>query len=116
MKVVLLNFDSEQLNQSIETVLPIDGEQRRVYIELRYLEETEKWYLTMTDAENGKSYFRYVPIVACYDEVNDLILPFSYKNIGMVFCISMVENPDTVNPAKEDMKQFAVVWGDKFDE
>ena len=116
MKIVLLNFDYKQLNQSIETVLPINGEQRRVYIELRYLEATEKWYLTMVDAESGESYFRYVPVVACYNELNDLILPFSYKDIGMVFCVSMVDNPDSVNPEKEDMRQFAVVWGDAYDE
>jgi len=116
MKIVLLNSNTEQLNQSIEYVIPVNGEQRRVYFEIRYLEATEKWYITMTDAETGESYFRYVPVVACYEEGNDLILPFHYKDIGMVFCVSLVDSPESENPEKKDFNQFAVVWGDKYDE
>ena len=113
MKVFLLNYNPEVLNQSIEMMIPIDGEQRRVFTELRYLEATEKWYLTMVDAESGESYFRYVPIISCYDEMNNLVLPFSYKGIGIVFCIAMVDNAGSVNPTKDNMNQFAVIWGDE---
>ena len=116
MKLILLNSNMKDLNQSNEIVIPVDGSQRRVYVELRYLEATGKWYLTMEDVETGESYFRYVPVVASYTSLNDLVSPFSYKDIGQILCVPVVNSPSSVNPTKNNLNEFAIVWGDNFAE
>lgn len=112
MKYIHLNSDTESTYQSFEDVIPIDGQQRRVRFELRLLGKVNKWYLSMFDSETGESYFRYVPMVACINDVNDLIAPFRYKGTGFVLCASLVEEPSSVSPEKGNLGQFGIVWGE----
>lgn len=114
METIYLNKDIEDLYTSIETVVPIDGKQTRVRFELRFLEKTNKWYLSMFNSETGESYFRFVPMIGCVDDVNNLILPFSYKGTGFVICAAIIDNTDSVSPEKDNVSDFGIVWGDEL--
>ena len=114
MDIIFVNENSKSLYQSISTSLTIEGKTKNVIIELRYLEATEKWYISMFDSQTGKSFFRYVPVVSCLDDLNDLILPFSYKNIGFAICFPWDDNVKSVNPKKNNLDQFGLIWGDSY--
>lgn len=112
MKVALLNSDSKSTYQVFEDIIDVDGKDVRVRYELRYLDKVEKWFLSMFDVETGKSYFRYVPVIASYEDDNNLIAPFEYKGMSIVICVPAIDEPKSVNPVKEDFEQFFLVWSD----
>ena len=120
MDFIELNFDpSIRYQRKILTISP-DDYTRRVRVDLRYLNETEKWYLSIYDAQSGEAFLTYVPLIASYinfddpsvDEINDLLAPFHYKNLGTIICIPNVDNPTTKDPTLDNLNQFSVVWGD----
>jgi len=103
----------DSLYQSIIVTLPIGDEGVRVDFELRYMEKTDLWYMTVTDLQTKESYLRYVPLIASYNgKLNNLWLPFSHKRIGDLVCVPLSDNPSTENPSKDNLSEFAIVWGD----
>lgn len=96
------------------TVEP-DGHPLRARMELRYLNQSKTWYLSIFDASSGEAVCRYVPLVASYGELNDLMKPFRHKNVGSIYCIPVVRYPQTTNPMLETLGEFEIVWGDTDD-
>ena len=109
-----LSRDIDSLNQSCECIVPIGNENRVVEFNLRYLEATKKWYVSMYDRETGKPYFTYVPLVTSYNYFNDLIGIFKYKGTGFMACIAFPEEPSSVSPGKDNFSEFGVAWGDSL--
>ena len=107
-----LNGNTKDLYQSMETIITVNNETKQVRIELRYLPKTEKWYLSMFDSQSGESYFRYVPVVSCKKDKNNLIAPFYYKNVGSVVCVPMYDETSSVNPVEKNLGEFMIAWGD----
>ena len=114
MTFIPLNLDSKTYYQQMETNITVKGKTKRVRIELRYLDECEKWHLSMFDAQSGEAYFRFVPVTACNEDLNDLLSPFHYKNIGLVLCAAIVDEPSSENPKESNFNQFLVIWGDEI--
>ena len=114
MTYIPLNMDPKTYYQQMETNITVKGKTKRVRIDLRYLDECGKWYLSMFNAQSGEAYFRYVPIVACWDDLNDLLSPFHYKNIGLTICAAIVDEPSSENPGETNLNQFLVIWGDEI--
>ena len=95
--------------------LEIGNTARRVIFELRYLDATDKWYFSLFDAQTGKPICTYVPLVASYEYMNNLLEPFTHKGIGWMVCFPVVDEPSSVNPQKGNLNEFAIVWGDTLD-
>ena len=101
------------LYQSMTIVIPSGGESSRVRFELRYLPETDKWYVSLFDAQSGDSLILHVPLVASYgDPLNNLFEPYGYKHLGMLYCLPRTDNPSTQDPAVDSLSEFAIVWSD----
>lgn len=110
----------------IEPITPVDenlwqiinfearfGEQaKRVSLELMYAEEPDVWYMTLKDLQTDAVYFRMVPLLASYGEINNLWEPFRYKEIGIFYCVPKSDNPSTENPSKDTLDEFYLIWGD----
>lgn len=112
MAVYYLNKNSEAYYQSLESEITINGITKSVRIELRFLEKTNKWYLSMFDNQSGEAYFRYVPAITCVEDTNDLIAPFYYKGVGSILCLRAVDEPSSTNPQEKNLRQFNILWGD----
>ena len=93
----------------------VGKEIKRFRMELRHLNYTDKWYISIFDAQSGASYCRYVPIVTSKDALNNLIELFSYENIGWMGCIARISEPSSVDPKGDNIDQFEIVWGDNFE-
>ena len=120
MEFISIELDSTiRYQRKILTISP-DDHARRVRFDLRYLNETEKWYFSIHDAQSGEPLVTYVPLIASYlneddpqiEEINDLLSPYRYKNLGTIICVPIVNNPSTPDPALDNLNQFAVLWGD----
>ena len=113
MGVMEITPDYKSTYQDIIINLPIANQAKRVIIELRYLEKTDLWYVSLFDVQKTKSYLLNVPLLAStYNGVNDLWAPFKYKRVGIFACFPRTENVRTKNPSKDNLSDFIIVWSD----
>lgn len=88
---------------------------KRVVFELRYLFRTDKWYFSLFDAQTSAVICSYVPLVASYEYMNNLLEPFGHKNIGWLVCFPVVDEPSSEDPTQYNLSEFAIVWGDTLE-
>ena len=57
-----------------------------------------------------------VPLVCSYGELNDLFLPFRQlrdgAGLGSLFVLRNTDEPSTADPAKDDLTEFILLFGD----
>ena len=98
----------------------LDGAPMRAKVEIRYLEAPDQWVISIADHETGEELVRQVPLVCSYGEINDLLGAFGHLRngvgIGSLFVLKNTDKPDTEDPGKDTLKQFQILWGDKYDE
>ena len=116
MNAAVLPFDPESLYQSVTFNAEVKGIACRLRVDLRHLTYTDKWYFSLYNAQTGEPYCLYVPVIASYVELNDLMRPFGHKEIGGIVCGAIIDNPSSDDPTEETIKEFAIVWGDTFNE
>ena len=115
MRMTVLNSDPDTKWQSFYTNLELaNGGTVRVRFELRYLDATKKWYISIFNAETGKSYCRYVPMISGYYYTDDLLAPFGYKNIGHILCVVINDDATSENPRGDNLGDFGIVWSDEL--
>ena len=47
--------------------------------------------------------------------MNNMISLYMHKDIGWFVCIPKIDNPSSEDPKKDNLNEFALVWGDGFD-
>ena len=98
--------------------LTIDGAAFHARVELRYLSAPDQWVISVWDNAASVLMVNQVPLICSYGELNDLLLPFRYirdgAGIGSLFVLRNTDEPSTLNPAKENLTEFQVLWGDTF--
>ena len=115
MKLIKITPEPNVLYQQQVLNLTVNKKTTRVIFELRYLFRTDKWYVSLFDAQTGAPLCTYIPLVSSTIQLNNLLEPFSYKNLGWLACIPIVDEPSTENPSKNNLSEFAIVWGDSFE-
>ena len=98
--------------------LTIDGEAFHAQIEIRYLPAPDQWYISIWDHAAGEMLVNQIPLICSYEYLNDLLLPFRYlrdgKGMGSLFCLRNTDQPKTADPAKGNLAEFQVLWGDTW--
>ena len=96
----------------------IDGIALHARVELRYLSAPDQWVISIWDNAASVLLVNQVPLICSYGELNDLLLPFRYirdgAGIGSLFVLRNTDEPSTVNPAKGNLTEFQVLFGDTF--
>ena len=115
MDKIALGVATDKRYQIFTLTVNPNGNQFRARVELRYLNEPQLWYLSIFDAASGESYCRYVPLIASYRYLNDLMKPFQHKNIGSIYCVPAVVSPSSTDPGLNNLGEFEIVWGDTDD-
>ena len=100
--------------------LSIDGEAFHAQIEIRYLPAPDQWYISIWDHALGEMLVNQIPLICSYEYLNDLLLPFRHlrdgKGMGSLFCLRNTDQPKTADPAKGNLTEFQVLWGDTFND
>ena len=95
-----------------------DGHAFSVKVEMRYLPGTGCWVVSIADAVTGQVYVPYVPVRCSYEQINDLLFPFRFlfqgSGIGSLFCLRNTERPGSVDPEREKLGEFQILWGDRY--
>lgn len=107
-----LDIHPELLSQAIITSITVKGVAKRVRFEFDYMEAVDKWYMAIYNAQSGESYCINVPLVASYEAKNNLLAPYAYKEIGEVVCVPLLDEPSSTDPQKDNLGEFAVIWGE----
>ena len=94
----------------------IDGAALHARVELRYLSAPDLWVISIWDHAASVLLVNQVPLICSYGEMNDLLLPFRYirngEGAGSLFLLRNTDEPSTVNPAKGNLTEFVLLWGD----
>lgn len=114
MTIIPINVDSTTKYQAIETSLTIEKKTFNVRIELRFLNKTNRWYLSMFDRKTGDPFFLYVPVVSYVTSINNLVAPFEYKGIGFIVCATLVDETSSEDPQRDNLHEFGIAWGDGY--
>ena len=96
--------------------LTIDGVALHARVELRYLSATDRWVISIWDNASSVLLINQVPLVCSYGELNDLLLPFHHlrdgAGLGSLFVLRNTDEPSTLDPAKDNLTEFVILWGD----
>ena len=94
----------------------IDGASLHTRVELRYLSALDQWVISIWDNAASVLLVNQVPLICSYGELNDLLLPFRHiregAGIGSLFVLRNTDEPSTVNPAKGNLTEFQILFGD----
>ena len=101
-------------------VFTVDGAPFHAQVEIRYLPAPDQWFLSIWDHASGEMLVNQIPVICSYELVNDLLVPFRYlrsgAGLGSLFCLRNTDEPSTPDPAKGNLTEFQVLWGDTFDD
>ena len=99
--------------QTLNLNLQIGNKTKRVQLELRYAEKTDRWSMSLKDLQTEEVYFANVPMIASYKgAINNLWTPFGHRGIGEFYCLPKSDEPSTENPSKDNLNEFYLIWGD----
>ena len=114
------------------TVLPLAEDSRQVFtldlsideaafharVEIRFLPAPECWVISIWDNSTGELLINQIPLICSYGQVNDLLLPFRHirngQGLGSLFVIRAVDDPSSPDPAKGNLTEFRILWGDLY--
>ena len=109
---------TEDPRQVFTLDLSIDGEPFHARVEIRYLPAPDSWVISVWDNSAGELLINQIPLICSYGQVNDLLLPFRHirngQGLGSLFMIRAVDDPSTPDPAKENLTEFRVLFGDTY--
>ena len=112
------------------TELPLTNDPRQVFttdlspdatplharIEIRYLSAPDRWVITIWDNAGSTLLANQVPLVCSRGDLNDLFLPFRHlrdgAGLGSLFVLRNTDEPSTPDPAKGNLTEFVILWGD----
>ena len=114
------------------TVLPLAEDSRQVFtldlsideaafharVEIRFLPAPECWVISIWDNSTGELLINQIPLICSYGQVNALLLPFRHirngQGLGSLFVIRAVDDPSSPDPAKGNLTEFRILWGDLY--
>jgi len=113
MYVIPLTTDP---NQSFTCVIPIDKDNRRLNIDLRYNEVAEYWCMTIHDPEQRKILIDSLPLLVGEFPVADILQQYRYLGLGSATIVAVGPTEPNTNPSDKNLGSgFALVWGDTVD-
>ena len=94
----------------------VDGVAFHARVELRYLSAPDQWVISIWDNASSVLLINQIPLVCSYGELNDLLLPFRHlrdgAGLGSLFVLRNRDESVAGDPAKGDLTEFMLLWGD----
>jgi len=113
MYVIPLTTDP---NQSFTSVIPIDGDNRRLNIDLRYNEIAKYWCMTIHDPELRRVLIDSLPLLIGEFPVADLFQQYQHLGLGSATIVAVGPTEPNTNPCDETLgSSYVLAWGDTVD-
>ena len=109
---------TEDPRQVFTLDLMIDGISFHARVEIRHLPAPDCWVVSVWDNSSGELLINQIPLICSYGQVNDLFRPFRHLReglgIGSLFVIRDTDEPRSTDPAKGNLTEFRVLFGDTY--
>ena len=109
---------TEDPRQVFTADLTIDGNPFHARVEIQFLPAPDCWVISVWDNSSGELLINQIPLICSYGQVNDLFLPFRHlrdgQGMGSLFVIRDTDEPSTTDPAKGNLTEFSILWGDVY--
>ena len=109
---------TEDSRQVFTLDLSIDGISFHARVEVRYLPAPDCWVISVWDNSSGELLINQIPLICSYGQVNDLFRPFRHlregQGMGSLFVIRDTDEPRSTDPAKGNLTEFRVLFGDEL--
>ena len=109
---------TQDTRQSFTLTLSINGESFYARMEVRYLPASDCWVLSIWNQATGELLINMIPLICSYGRINDLLALFSFlrngQGLGSLFVLRNVDHPSTPDPARNNISEFQVLWGDTY--
>ena len=109
---------TEDPRQVFTLDLQIDGAAFHARVEIRYLTAPDVWVISVWDNSSGELLVNQIPLICSYGQVNDLFRPFRHlrqgQGMGSLFVLRNTDEPKTQDPAKGNLTEFRVLFGDTW--
>lgn len=109
---------TEDPRQVFTLDLTIDGISFHARVEIRHLPAPDCLVVSVWDNSSGELLINQIPLICSYGQVNDLFRPFRHLReglgIGSLFVIRDTDEPRTTDPAKGNLTEFRVLFGDTY--
>lgn len=102
-------------DQSFETTLNINGQNKNLGLRIRYNVIEKYWWLSVSDAETNELKIDNIVLYCGHLKSNDLLKPYAYLGLGSLFLMPKTDyNP--VYPKEDNLKsEYLLIWGDTLD-
>lgn len=107
---VPLNADAE--TQIINLSIAPNGHAVSLRLEIRWLDNAGKWYLTVYDATTDACLVSLLPLIASGNKLNDLLGQFGHLRIGSAALVPVSSTPSSADPGRDNLADFELLWGD----
>ena len=98
--------------------LQINGVAFHARVEIRCLTAPDVWVISVWDNSSGELLVNQIPLICSYGQVNDLFRPFRHlrqgQGMGSLFVLRNTDEPGTPDPAKGNLTEFRVLFGDTW--
>ena len=96
----------------------LDGMDFHAQVEFRYLPAPDQWFVSIWDHAAGELLVNSIPLICSYGTVADLLEPFRHlrngAGLGTLMCLKDTDNPSTVDPSRDNLTEFQLLWGDSL--
>lgn len=100
-------------NQTFQSTIPIDGDNRTLSFGLRYNAVAGYWTLSITDPYTRKMLIDSLPILIGEFPAANILEQYSYLGIGSATIVKVGPVPENVNPDDKTLgTNYVLVWGD----
>jgi hypothetical protein len=98
-------------NQTSQSVLSIDGENKTLQFFIRYNDIAGYWTMRITDTETSEVLIDSLPLVTADDPAANLLESYAYLKIGSAYLINV--GNVSADPSEDDLgTNFVLFWGD----
>jgi hypothetical protein len=103
-------------NQRFQCTIPIDGDNRRLSLELRYNAIAEYWNMTIHDPALRRTLIDSLPILVGEYPAANLLEQYTYLNLGSATVVAVGPADEYANPDDTTLgTNYMLVWGDSIE-
>lgn len=112
MDPVAVPLNAEAETQIINLSIAPNGNAVSLRLEIRWLDNAGKWYLTVYDATTNVCLVSLLPLIASGSKLNDLLGQFGHLRIGSAALVPISSDTPSADPGRDDLADFELLWGD----
>lgn len=99
-------------NQTFNTTIPINGENKTFIVNLWYNYQAEYWLMSLTDSRTEQILVSNIPLLSSTYDFANILRQLGYKEIGNAYVVPIYDTSLSMPNNENIGSDFALMWGD----